>query len=70
MAEHDERDEIARRAYQRYEERGRADGNDQDDWFEAERELRDRRPSSGIGQSSGDMMGSGEAPGRGPSPRE
>jgi hypothetical protein len=30
---------IASRAYQRYEERGRDDGRDQEDWFEAEREL-------------------------------
>jgi hypothetical protein len=36
MAEHDD---IARRAYERYELRGRTDGDDQDDWFEAEREL-------------------------------
>ena len=32
-------DRIAQRAYQRYEARGREDGHDQDDWFEAEREL-------------------------------
>jgi hypothetical protein len=31
---------IARRAYQRYEERGREDGRDLDDWLEAEREIR------------------------------
>jgi hypothetical protein len=39
---HNER--IARRAYQRYEERGRDDGWDQEDWFEAERELLSDRP--------------------------
>ena len=42
---HDEheptRDDIAQRAYRRYEERGRAEGNDQADWFEAEREARE-----------------------------
>jgi hypothetical protein len=32
-------DRIARRAYERYEARGREDGHDQDDWFEAEREV-------------------------------
>jgi hypothetical protein len=32
-------DRIAQRAYQRYEARGRGDGHDMDDWFEAEREL-------------------------------
>jgi hypothetical protein len=30
---------IARRACERYEARGREPGRDQDDWFEAEREL-------------------------------
>ena len=32
-------DEIRRRAYQRYLERGGGDGQDFDDWVEAEREL-------------------------------
>jgi len=32
-------DDIARRAYQRYEERGREPGHDVDDWLHAEREL-------------------------------
>ena len=31
---------VAQRAYQRYEERGREDGHDMEDWLEAERELR------------------------------
>jgi hypothetical protein len=35
-------DEIRRRAYQRYLERGGADGSDFDDWLEAERELRQK----------------------------
>ena len=34
-----DRDETARRAYQRYEGRGREDGHDVDDWLEAERDL-------------------------------
>lgn len=33
------RDEIARRAYQHWEDNGRQDGTDQDHWFSAEREL-------------------------------
>jgi hypothetical protein len=35
-------DDIRRRAYGRYEERGRADGFADDDWYVAERELRTR----------------------------
>jgi hypothetical protein len=30
---------IARRAYERYETRGREPGRDQEEWFEAEREV-------------------------------
>jgi hypothetical protein len=33
-------EDIARRAYQLYEERGGEHGRDQEDWFQAERELR------------------------------
>jgi hypothetical protein len=36
-------DEIAEAAYQRYLQRGGADGRDFDDWVEAERELKSRR---------------------------
>jgi len=32
-------DHVARRAYERYEARGREDGRDMEDWLEAEREL-------------------------------
>ena len=35
------RDEIARRAYDLYETRGRRDGQDVDDWLAAEQELAD-----------------------------
>lgn len=35
-----ENDRIARRAYERYEARGRENGRDLDDWYEAEQELR------------------------------
>lgn len=33
--------DIARRAYHRFLERGAEHGHDRDDWFEAERELRE-----------------------------
>ena len=36
-------DEIAQEAYLRYLSRGGADGQDFDDWLEAERELKKRR---------------------------
>jgi len=39
-------DEIAEAAYQRYLQRGGADGRDFDDWLEAERELKARRRAS------------------------
>ena len=38
-------DEIAEAAYQRYLRRGGTDGQDFDDWLEAERELKLRRSS-------------------------
>jgi hypothetical protein len=31
--------EVASRAYERWQRRGRPDGSAEDDWFEAEREL-------------------------------
>ncbi len=37
------RDEVARRAYFRFLQRGGEPGHDQEDWFEAERELRQTR---------------------------
>jgi hypothetical protein len=37
--------EIAEAAYQRYLQRGGTDGQDFDDWLEAERELKSRRSS-------------------------
>ena len=39
-------DEIAEAAYQRYLQRGGADGRDFDDWLEAERELKARRSAN------------------------
>lgn len=41
-----EYDRVARRAYERYEARGREDGRDMEDWFEAERELRQSTSST------------------------
>jgi hypothetical protein len=38
-----DRDLVSQRAYERYVERGREDGQDVDDWLTAERELRERR---------------------------
>lgn len=35
-----DREAIARRAYERYEKRGRTPGHEQEDWLEAERELK------------------------------
>jgi hypothetical protein len=37
------KEEIARLAYQRYQERGRAAGFDQEDWYAAEREIQRSR---------------------------
>jgi hypothetical protein len=34
---------IARRAYDRYQSRGGEHGRDQEDWLEAEREVRDKQ---------------------------
>jgi hypothetical protein len=37
---------IARRAYERYQARGGDHGRDQEDWFEAEREMRNNTGTS------------------------
>jgi hypothetical protein len=37
-------DDIARRAYEHYEERGRQPGHELDDWLQAETEMRQRQP--------------------------
>jgi hypothetical protein len=36
-------EDVARRAYERFERRGRGHGRDQEDWYEAEREGRRHR---------------------------
>jgi hypothetical protein len=38
--------DIARRAYELYEKRGREHGHDLDDWLQAERELQDTLSST------------------------
>jgi hypothetical protein len=42
----DRSDEIARRAYQRYQTRGGEHGRDLEDWFEAEQSLGPDEPSA------------------------
>lgn len=39
----DDNSEIARRAYELYEERGRQHGFHEDDWYRAENEIRSRK---------------------------
>jgi hypothetical protein len=39
---------IARRAYERFERRGRKHGRDLEDWLDAERELRAGRPDPRV----------------------
>jgi len=39
-------DEIRRRAYELYEQRGREDGHDQEDWLRAEKEVKQARSRS------------------------
>jgi len=45
-ANHDPQDVVAQRAYELFEERGREDGHDLDDWLEAERELQTQPASA------------------------
>ena len=39
-------DEIAQRAYELFQRRGREPGHEQDDWLQAERDLREERTQS------------------------
>lgn len=57
-------DDIARRAYQRFLERGGQHGHDMDDWFEAERELRQRDAGKTATPPHGDELAA--APERAP----
>ena len=46
-------DAIERRAYELYEQRGREDGHDWDDWLQAEREL--ATPEVAVDQAIGEL---------------
>lgn len=46
-------DEVRRRAYELYEGRGGADGNEVDDWVRAEREVSERRGDVSASRPSG-----------------
>src|SRR5688572_14398932 len=46
-------DEIARRAYQLFEHRGSEHGHDWEDWFQAERELREVAPRGVVDRNVG-----------------
>jgi hypothetical protein len=54
-------DAVARRAYQRFEERGYEHGRDMDDWLEAERELRRGEQAGRSTERSTETDGSNEA---------
>ena len=41
---------IRERAYQIYEQHGRQDGHDKDDWYQAEAEIIGKKPATGGGQ--------------------
>ena len=45
--QYDSQDQIAQLAYRKFEERGRVDGHDLDDWLLAEREVRQALPDLG-----------------------
>ena len=62
MADQDDRnhDEISRRAYERFQERGGSHGSDQDDWLEAEREVRNRQSQSSQPEPAGRSRGDRE----------
>jgi hypothetical protein len=45
----DASDEVTREAYELYRQRGYIDGHDVDDWYEAERRVRQRRDATGDG---------------------
>ena len=44
------RERVALRAYERWEARGREDGRDQEDWFEAEREIKQSSSEQGTAE--------------------
>lgn len=52
-------DAIERRAYELYEQRGREDGHDWDDWLQAEREL--ATPEAAVDQTIGELSAAAPA---------
>ena len=66
------KDQVERRAYELYLERGRADGQDLADWFAAERELIgfSQRPVSGAPTGRAAAAGQRATPGAGRVARE
>lgn len=64
-------DWIAKRAYELYEARGKSDGQDQDDWFRAEKEISDylhrmSEEEEGNDQRNIAVPGGGKDPGKDP----
>jgi hypothetical protein len=57
FASYADRERIAQRAYERFEERGRQDGRDLDDWLEAERELSGMSANATGGEQNDDNSG-------------
>lgn len=55
--DHDYQDEIARRAQERFQERGGQHGDDQADWFESEREILHRRGGPQAAEDTPDAGG-------------
>ena len=47
------RDDVERRAYELFEQRGRVDGHDWDDWLQAEREIRGAETKSESTEATG-----------------
>jgi len=54
-------EEVARRAYARWEESDRSHGRDQEHWFAAENELRQQRAAPEPGPDDEDLRESDEA---------
>ena len=50
-------EEVARRAHERFQERGGGHGDDQADWFDAEREVQERSSAGQEGTNSGGGAG-------------
>jgi hypothetical protein len=55
-------DDVERRAYQRFIERGGEHGHDMDDWFDAERELHAQGPEETATPSHGDEVAAAPEP--------